>query len=87
MNLGTLKLSITLVRSVAAAEIPGVAASGLSRGGSRKKNLTGQFIARDEEIGRWFKIENGRVSSGSGVLKNADVTVAFKKRRARRKHS
>src|SRR5689334_6433492 len=44
----------------------------------KEKNLTGQFIARDEEIGRWFKFENGRVTSGSGVLKNADVTVAFK---------
>src|SRR5882672_11109076 len=44
----------------------------------KEKNLTGQFIARDEEIGRWFKIQDGRVTSGSGVLKNADVTVAFK---------
>ncbi len=26
----------------------------------KEKNLTGQFIARDEEIGRWFKIEDGR---------------------------
>src|SRR4051794_21602242 len=44
----------------------------------KEKNLTGQFIARDEEIGRWFKFQDGYVTSGSGVLKDADVTVAFK---------
>ncbi len=44
----------------------------------KEKNLTAQFIARDEEIGRWFKFQDGRVTSGSGVLKDADVTVAFK---------
>ena len=35
-------------------------------------------MARDEEIGRWFKFENGRVSSGFGLRKDADVTVSFK---------
>ena len=44
----------------------------------REKDLTGQFVARDEEIGRWFRFQNGRISSGRGVLKDADVTVAFK---------
>src|SRR6476659_1560539 len=44
----------------------------------KEKNLTAQFMARDDEIGRWFKIQDGRVTSGSGGLKNADVTVAFK---------
>src|SRR3954447_18855130 len=44
----------------------------------KEKNLTGQFIARDEEIGRWFKLQDGRITSGSGVLKDADVAVAFK---------
>src|SRR5688572_1282898 len=42
------------------------------------KNLTAQFIARDEEIGRWFRFENGQVSSGAGILPSTDVTVAFK---------
>jgi hypothetical protein len=50
------------VRPVAAVKVPGVAASGLSRA-VEGKNLTGQFIARDEEIGRWFKIQDGRVTS------------------------
>ena len=44
----------------------------------KEKNLTAQFIARDEEIGRWFKFEDGRITSGGGVLPNADVTVGFK---------
>ena len=44
----------------------------------KEKNLTAQFTARDEEIGRWFKFENGKIASGAGVLKNADVTVGFK---------
>ena len=44
----------------------------------KEKNLTAQFMARDEEIGRWFKFEDGRVTSGGGVLASADVTVGFK---------
>src|ERR1044071_7594810 len=44
----------------------------------KEKNLTAQFIARDEEIGRWFTFTDGKITSGSGVLKDADVTVAFK---------
>src|SRR3954467_11667700 len=77
MNLGTIKLSIilfglSLLLKFQAWRHPAF------RERLKEKNLTGQFIARDEEIGRWFKIEDGCVTSGSGVLKNADVTVAFK---------
>ena len=77
MNLGTLKLSIilfglSLLLKFQAWRHPAY------RERLKETNLTGQFIARDEEIGRWFKIQDGRVTSGSGVLKNADVTVAFK---------
>ena len=32
----------------------------------KEKNLTAQFIARDEEIGRWFKFEDGNITSGCG---------------------
>ena len=42
----------------------------------KQKNLTAQFIARDEEIGRWFTFRDGRITSGTGVLQDADVTVA-----------
>src|SRR6185312_2784222 len=44
----------------------------------KEKNLTAQFMAKDEEIGRWFKFQDGKVTSGWGVLKDADVTVGFK---------
>src|SRR3954464_8269451 len=77
MNLGALKLSIilfglSLLLKFQAWRHPAY------RERLKEKNLTGQFIARDEEIGRWCRIEDGRVTSGSGVLKDADVTVAFK---------
>ena len=44
----------------------------------KERNLTAQFIARDEEIGRWFKFQDGQVTSGFGMREDADVTVAFK---------
>ena len=77
MNLGALKLSIilfglSLLLKFQAWRHPAF------RERLKEKNLTGQFIARDEEIGRWFKIEDGRVTSGAGIRKDADVTVAFK---------
>src|ERR1051325_7610868 len=77
MNLGALKLTIilfglSLLMKFQAWRQPAF------RARLKEQNLTGQFIARDEEIGRWFKIEDGKVTSGSGILKDADVTVAFK---------
>jgi hypothetical protein len=45
---------------------------------AKEHDLTGQFVTRDEEIGRWFKFDNGKITSGAGVLQDADVTVAFK---------
>ena len=77
MNLGPLKLSLilfglSLLLKFRAWRYPKY------RARLKEKNITAQFIARDEEIGRWFKFQDGRVTSGSGVLKDADVTVAFK---------
>src|SRR6185312_7651110 len=77
MNLGALKLALilfglSLLVKFQAWRHPAY------RARLKEKNLTAQFIAKDEEIGRWFKFQNGKVSSGSGVLKNADVTVGFK---------
>src|SRR6185312_7161633 len=77
MNLGALKLAIilfglSLLLKFQAWRHPAY------RARLKEKNLTGQFIAKDEEIGRWFKFQDGRVTSGSGILKDADVTVAFK---------
>ncbi|HEX2511482.1 MAG TPA: hypothetical protein VHK44_02675, partial [Xanthobacteraceae bacterium] len=45
---------------------------------AKEHDLTGQFVTRDEAIGRWFKFSKGRITSGAGVLQDADVTVAFK---------
>src|SRR5476649_1964071 len=44
----------------------------------KERNLTAQFMARDEEAGRWFTFRDGQITSGLGVRKDADVTVAFK---------
>ena len=38
-------------------------------------NLVGQLKARDEEIGRWYAIRDGRISSGAGLRADADVTL------------
>jgi hypothetical protein len=77
MNLGALKLTLilfglSLLMKFQAWRHPAY------RERLKEKNLTAQFIARDEEIGRWFRLTDGRITSGSGVLKDADVTVAFK---------
>src|SRR5271166_948212 len=44
----------------------------------KERNLIAQIKARDEEIGRWFAIRDGKVTSGAGLRADADVTVAFK---------
>ncbi len=44
----------------------------------KERNLVAQIKARDEEIGRWYAIRDGRVTSGSGLRADADVTLAFK---------
>ncbi len=55
MNLGALKLALilfglSLLLKFQAWRHPAF------RERLKEKNLTGQFIAKDEEIGRWFKI-------------------------------
>ena len=44
----------------------------------RERSLVAQIKARDEEIGRWYAIRDGRISSGAGLRTDADVTLAFK---------
>ncbi|HKN11137.1 MAG TPA: hypothetical protein VJ376_16905, partial [Pseudomonadota bacterium] len=48
------------------------------RGRLKERNLVAQIKARDEEIGRWYAIRGGRVTSGAGLRGDADVTLAFK---------
>src|SRR6266581_3582375 len=44
----------------------------------KEHNLLAQLKARDEEIGRWYAIRDGRITSGAGLRADADVTIAFK---------
>src|SRR5215210_5696877 len=44
----------------------------------KERNFIAQIMARDEEIGRWYAFQNGRVKSHSGLHPNPDVRLAFK---------
>ncbi len=44
----------------------------------RERNLVAQIKARDEEVGRWFEIRDGKVTSGAGRHAKPDITLAFK---------
>src|ERR1700674_2519398 len=44
----------------------------------RERNLVAQIKARDEEVGRWFEIRDGKVASGAGLHAKPDITLAFK---------
>src|SRR5262249_13838361 len=44
----------------------------------KERNLVAQLKARDEEVGRWYAIRDGEVTSGAGLRADADVTLAFK---------
>src|SRR5215213_11429668 len=44
----------------------------------RERNFIAQIMARDEEVGRWYTFQNGRVKSRAGLHPNPDVRLAFK---------
>ena len=44
----------------------------------KERNLVAQLIARDEEIGRWYQIADGRVRSRAGRHAKPDITLSFK---------
>ncbi len=44
----------------------------------REHNLVAQIMARDEEIGRWIKLDNGKITSGAGLHKSPDIKLMFK---------
>ena len=46
----------------------------------KQRNVTAQFKLQDNSRGRWVRIENGRISSGSGIHENPDFSVIFKNR-------
>ncbi len=44
----------------------------------KERNLVAQILARDEEIGRWYQIADGRVRSRAGRHPAPDITLGFK---------
>ena len=44
----------------------------------REHNLVAQIMTRDEEIGRWIAIDNGKVRSGPGLHAKPDIRLMFK---------
>ena len=44
----------------------------------RERNLIAQIKERDEETGRWFSFQNGKVSSRAGLHAKPDITLSFK---------
>jgi trimethylamine-N-oxide reductase (cytochrome c) len=40
--------------------------------------MTAQMRTKDGRIGRWYRFENGKVTSGAGLHDNPDVTLTFK---------
>ena len=47
----------------------------------KERNLVAQIIARDEEVGRWYKLDGGKLTTGGGRHAKPDVTIAFKNAR------
>src|SRR3974390_406994 len=44
----------------------------------KERNLVAQIIAKDEQIGRWFKLDNGKITSRRGLHPKPDITLSFK---------
>ncbi len=43
-----------------------------------ERNLIAQIKARDEDVGRWFELRDGKLRTGAGLHKAPDMTLAFK---------
>ena len=41
-------------------------------------DVIAQMLARDEEVGRWFQIKDGKITSGDGVHASPDIVIGFK---------
>ena len=44
----------------------------------KEHDVIAQIMAKDEEIGRWYQIRGGKVTSGNGLHAKPDITIAFK---------
>src|SRR3974377_1470182 len=43
----------------------------------KERNLVAQIKARDEDVGRWIEIRDGRITSGAGPHPRPDITLAL----------
>ena len=39
----------------------------------KEHNLVAQIMTRDEEIGRWYAFDNGKVTTGAGLHSKPDI--------------
>ena len=46
----------------------------------KERNVIAQFKLQNNSAGRWVRIENGRIRSGTGIHENPDFAVVFKNR-------
>ena len=44
----------------------------------KQHNLVAQIMTRDEEIGRWYGFDNGKVTTGAGLHAKPDIKLMFK---------
>ena len=44
----------------------------------KERNLVAEIIARDEEVSRWYRLADGRLTTGRGRHPKPDVVIAFK---------
>lgn len=44
----------------------------------KERNLVGQILAKDEGIGRWYQLRDGRIISRRGIHPKPDFTMSFK---------
>jgi len=44
----------------------------------KEHNLVAQIMTRDEEIGRWYEFNNGKVTSRAGLHNKPDIKLMFK---------
>jgi hypothetical protein len=44
----------------------------------KERDLTGQILARDEQIGRWYTLRGGKLTSRRGIHPKPDFTMSFK---------
>ncbi len=44
----------------------------------KERNLVAQIMARDEETGRWYRFNDGRITTGAGLHPKPDIKLMFK---------